>query len=311
MRGLVWFATYVILVVTPAVVAIGVDPFPSPRSARVELSAAFGLIAFALILVQFALVSHVRSMSRPFGTDALVQFHRYMGLTAFALVVAHPLLLNTVGLPWSAWNPLAGSVTARSGSVAFWALAGLVITTLWRRQLGVSYEAWRITHLILSIAVAAAMLVHVLAVDGYSRANPMRITVWGYALAFGAILVGYRLVRPLQLRSHPWTLVENRDEGASVRTLRLRPEGHRGSRSIPDSSSGSSRDGRPSHSRNIPSRSPLRPSGQRRDRSSCRSRRSATGPGTSCRDSQRAHACGWTVPSARSPRQERRGRALY
>jgi predicted ferric reductase len=212
----------------PAVVAVAVDPFTSPRPARVELSAAVGLIAFALILVQFALVSHVRSMSRPFGTDALVQFHRYMGLIAIGLVVVHPLLLNSVGLAWSAWNPLSGGAAVRSGSVAFWALAGLVGTTIWRRRLGLSYEAWRITHLLLSIAAAGAMLVHIAAVDGYSRASPMKVAIWGYALAFGAILIGYRLVRPLRLRTRPWTLVENRDEGASVRTLRLRPVGHPG-----------------------------------------------------------------------------------
>jgi predicted ferric reductase len=100
--------------------------------------------------------------------------------------------------------------------------------TIWRRRLRLSYETWRLTHLALSIVAATAMLVHVLAANGYSRSGEVQIVLWGYALAFGAVLAGYRLARPMWLRSHPWTVIENHDERASVRTLWLRPEGHAG-----------------------------------------------------------------------------------
>jgi predicted ferric reductase len=213
---------------TPIAVAVVADPFAFGRPPLVETSAALGLLAFALILVQFALVSHVRSMSRPFGTDALVQFHRDMGLLALGFVVAHPVMLNVAGLPWSAWNPMTGSLAGRSGALALWAVVALVASTIWRRRLRLSYEVWRITHLTLSIVTATAMLVHVLAVSGYSGTAAVRVVLWGYVLVFGAVLVGYRFVRPLRLRSRPWTVTSNVDQGASVRTLRLSPDRHAG-----------------------------------------------------------------------------------
>ena len=225
-RALAWFALYVVLAVAPLVVAAVADPFPAGRPPLVEVSAALGLLAFALILVQFALVSHVRSMSRPFGTDALVQFHRDMGMLALGVVVAHPFLLTIMGLSWSSWIPLIGF--PGSGAVALWALVALVATTVWRRRLRLSYEAWRVAHLTLSVAVAISMLLHVLATTGYSRSRPVRAMLWGYVLVFGLVLVGYRVARPMRLRSRPWTVTGNLDEGASVRTLRLSPQGHTG-----------------------------------------------------------------------------------
>lgn len=232
-RGLAWFALYVVLAVTPAVVAMLTDPFTSARSPLWEASAGFGFLAFALVLMQFALVSHVRSMSRPFGTDALMQFHREMGLVTLALVIAHPVLLNLAGFSWSIWSPFTENSAARSGAMALWALAALVVTTVWRRGLGLSYEAWRLTHLVLSVAAAIAMLVHVLTVSGYSRTGEVKLVVWGYAVAFGAVLAGYRLARPMWLRSHPWTVTANIDEKAGVRTLWIRPDGHAGFRFDP------------------------------------------------------------------------------
>lgn len=227
-RGIAWFSFYVLLTVAPAAVAAVVDPFPDRRPALVEVSVALGLLAFPLVLAQFALVSRLRAASRPFGTDALVQFHRYMGFLAFAFAVAHPALLHARGLPWSAWSPLSGNPVFRTGAIATWAIAALVVTTVLRRRLGLSYEAWRSIHLVLSITAAGALVGHILAVGGYSGPGPMRAVLAAYVLAAAGVLVAYRLVRPLRLRSRPWTVVDNLDRGASTRTLRVRPAGHAG-----------------------------------------------------------------------------------
>ena len=104
-RALGWFAFYVLLVVMPAIVAAVTDPITASRPALLEFSVGLGLLAFSLILVQFALVSHVKGSSRPFGTDALVAFHGYMGLLALAFVLLHPALLNLQGLPLTTWLP--------------------------------------------------------------------------------------------------------------------------------------------------------------------------------------------------------------
>lgn len=227
-RGLVWFGAYVVLTIVPMAVAMAVDPFAVARPALVEISAALGLIGFPVILAQFALVSRLRAASRPFGTDALMHVHRYMGFLALAMITGHPLLLNVVNLPWSSWNLVSANAVSRSGGIALWAIVLLVATTVARQRLRLSYETWRALHLLLSVVAVVAMLMHVLAVSGYSGPTPMRAVLVGYVAAFGGVLIAYRLIRPFRMRKRPWIVTENIDQGASTRTLRVRPDGHPG-----------------------------------------------------------------------------------
>src|SRR5687768_10836505 len=209
--------------VAPLVVAIGVDPLTVARPALVEVSVALGLIGFPVILAQFALVSRLRAASRPFGTDAMMQVHRYMGFLALAMVVGHPLLLNVVNLPWSSWNLVSANAVSRTGGIALWAIVALVVTTVVRQRLRLSYETWRSLHLVLSVIAVVAMLMHVLAVSGYSGSGPMRAVLVGYVAVFGGMLITYRLVRPFRMRRRPWVVIENVERGASTRTVRVRP----------------------------------------------------------------------------------------
>ena len=62
-RALGWFALYVLLIVTPVIVAVVTDPITADRPAILEFSVGVGLLAFSLIVVQFALVSHVKVSS--------------------------------------------------------------------------------------------------------------------------------------------------------------------------------------------------------------------------------------------------------
>lgn len=228
LRAPAWFGLYLALTLLPAGVAVAVDPFAQPRPALVEAAVALGFFAIPLVMMQLALVSHLRAASRPFGTDALVQFHQYVGILALVIVVAHPLLLNLRGLPWSGWNPLAGSLATRTGVAGTAAIVLLAVTSIWRARIALSYEWWRRLHLLFALATITAVVIHVFAVNGYSRAPILRWLIVLYAAACGSAVLNYRIARPLRLRSRPWDILDNRDEGASIRTLRLRPIGHAG-----------------------------------------------------------------------------------
>ncbi|MBV8346480.1 MAG: hypothetical protein JOZ49_02780, partial [Mycolicibacterium sp.] len=65
-----------------------------------EFSAALGFVGLSLLGVEFALVARVRSVAAPFGTDALVQFHRQIGRVGFALVrIVKPIV--ALRRPWA------------------------------------------------------------------------------------------------------------------------------------------------------------------------------------------------------------------
>jgi predicted ferric reductase len=227
-RGIVWFGLYVAFVLAPLAIALLVDPIDVPRDFALELGVACGFIAFALICSEFALVSRLRAMSEPFGTDSLMQFHRYMGIAALIFVGVHPLLLDPGSLELASFDPFRGSTTNRTGAAAFWVLLLLVTASILRRRLRMSYEAWQITHRLAAVLVALLMLAHVLAVNRYASATSVRATLVVWVAAFLLLLLEYRGLRLLWLLRRPWEIVANRNEGGDTRTLRVRPLEHRG-----------------------------------------------------------------------------------
>lgn len=227
-RAILWFGLYVALTLLPLGVAWWERPWAAPRPFLVEASVATGLVALPLIVFQFALVSRLGPASRPFGSDSLMRFHAQMGLVALAAVVLHPLLLSGQGVGLAAWNPFAGSRLLQTGAIAFWATLLIVVTSVLRRRLRLGYEAWQALHLVFAVALTAAMVLHVLAVRGYTGEPGMRALVGAYGVLALVLLLRYRLMRPLMLWRRPWALVENRDVGGSTRLLRVRPVGHVG-----------------------------------------------------------------------------------
>jgi predicted ferric reductase len=227
-RGLLWFGLYVVLTLLPLAVAWWERPWETPRSVLVEASIATGLLALPLMVFQFALVSRLGPASRPFGSDALMQFHAQMGLVALAAVVLHPLLLLIHGVPFSALNPFAGPRLLQTGAVALWATVFIVVTSVFRRRLRLGYEAWQLLHLLFAVILTAAMVVHILEARGYAAEPGMRALFVAYSGLALLLLLRYRLVRPLMLWRRPWELIENREVGGSTRLLRVRPVGHSG-----------------------------------------------------------------------------------
>ena len=222
-RAVLWFGAYTALALAPLIVAALVDPLLVRRPFLIELGVAWGFLAFALIVVECVLVARLHSVSAPFGTDVLMLFHRYMGIAALAFLVAHAALL------WP--HDLASLRTNRAlqcGVIASGAAAVVVASSVHRGRLRLGYESWLRLHRLLVLAVAGAMLGHVLAVDRYSHATGVRVATVGYVALLVAVLVGCRLARPALLQRRPWEVVDNRAEEGDTRTLVVRPVGHPG-----------------------------------------------------------------------------------
>lgn len=223
-----WFSTYVAFVCLPVLLAWLTDPIELPRPVVTDVAVALGLVALALLLIQFALVSRLRPVSRPFGADVLMQWHRGMGLVALVFLLAHPLLLT--GTDWRMWNPFAGPAAVQSGAAALWVTVVIVASSVARKRLHLSYEAWQVMHLVAACVITVTALWHVLAIGVYSQVPLVRGTLIAYAALLAALLLRYRVIRPVELLARPWRIVSNDDIGGSVRLLRVRPDGHPGFR---------------------------------------------------------------------------------
>lgn len=230
-RGAVWFVVYLFLILFPLVVAAVADPIEVPRPFLVEVGVALGAVGLSIMAFQFALVSRTRAAAAAFGEDALLQFHRQIGLVALACVWLHPLLLVASDFAPLAWMIApVGNIpwAAQSGTLSAYALTALIALSVWRARLRLAYEWWQATHALLAIAAVALGMVHMLAMGGYANNTGVRL-VWAvYLILLGGLAVNYRLVRPLRMLRRPWEVARNVAERGGARTLVLRPVGHAG-----------------------------------------------------------------------------------
>jgi predicted ferric reductase len=230
LRGIFWFGLYVFLVTFPLVVAALSVPRSGSPSLLVDLADGLGYVALAMMALEMALVSRVDEAAGAFGLDALLQFHREVGIGAWLLVLAHAvLLLSSGGYPLASLG-LSASVPlpVRLGTLAAAATTLLVLLAVTRRRMHARYETWQLVHGLLAVTIVGLAAAHVATVGRFAASTPMRVLGALYLGLFLGILLRYRLLRPLALLRKPWTVVANLAELGASRTLVLRPVGHPG-----------------------------------------------------------------------------------
>ena len=230
-RGIAWLGIFIGICVAPLVFAL-VSTDRAGLGFWTDFSVALGFVGLALMGIEFALVARVKTVAEPFGTDALVDFHREIGYVGLAFVLVHVALSADLSKV-TAFTPAETPSRVWFGAIAAGALVALVVTSVWRRRLRLSYEVWQILHASLAVVAVVAALVHVLLVNYYVD------TIWKKVLwalmsaAFLGLLVWVRVLHPLQIRRRPWTVERVAPERDRTTVLTLRPNGHDGMRFEP------------------------------------------------------------------------------
>ena len=233
LRGLLWIQLYLLVSVAPLLFALFGD-VPPGRDFLTDLSSALGFVGLSMLGLQFVVTARFGKVAAPFGMDLVLRFHRGISLVAFTFVLAHPILLfitdpTTLELLrfWDApWR-------ARFGLLSLVSLIAIVVTSLWRERVRLSYETWRIVHAVLALVIVVTALVHVQLV-GYYVATVWKQVLWiAMSVALISVLIHVRLVRPFLLFRHPWEVVGVEPTGGDSWTLTLRPVGHDGIDALP------------------------------------------------------------------------------
>jgi predicted ferric reductase len=229
-KGAFWLGLYAFIVVLPLVVGAVFISSADSAGFGVALADALGYLGLALMAFELALVTRTKGAASAFGEDALLQFHRQIGIAAFLLVLTHPVLLIVSraypaailwpggGMAWPVWI----------GSVAFVCVLLVVGFSLLRKRLRTPYELWQATHGLLAMALVATAVVHIVAVGRFA-AMPIMQALWAlYLVVFIGLFLRYRLFKPLRLWGRPWEVVENRAEQGNARTVVMKPTHHKG-----------------------------------------------------------------------------------
>lgn len=231
--GLFWIAVLLGLLVAP-LLALLLGDRPDGTGLVWDFAIALGFLALTMMGMQFLLTARFRRVTSPYGIDILYYFHRYLAVIALLLVIGHAALL-IVENPYflEAFHPVEAPGHLFAGVVSAAAMVLLVASSLWRKQLRLHYDAWRIVHLVLAVGAVVLALVHVDGV-GYYLASPPKRALWMLIVAtWAAVVLHVRLVRPWRLLHRPWRLARISRERGDSWTLELEPVGHDGLRFLP------------------------------------------------------------------------------
>ncbi|MBC7460896.1 MAG: ferric reductase-like transmembrane domain-containing protein [Thermoleophilia bacterium] len=223
-----WLAAYVVLLLCPLALLLAVPPRGADRLTLFGI--AIGFVTLSTIVLQFLTPSRAPQFTSTFGIGPLLRLHRLMGYGVLLLLAIH-IGVFVVHDPkqFVSWLlPIHGPFKAQAGWVAAVALVAIAATSTWRRKLRLSYEHWRLVHILLGIALVVGGATHALLVSWYSAIDALRgYIVIGMAVGLVALLY-LRIGRPFAALGQPYLLVGvDRERGDAV-TLRLEAQGHAG-----------------------------------------------------------------------------------
>ena len=226
--GIFWIILFAFLTLAPILILI-LGPKFNNRDPLLDLSVGLGFTGLAIMALQFVISGRIKILNRPFGTDLVYHFHRQIGIAAFFMVFAHPILLfildrsylrllNLITAPWR----------ARAAVTSILLLIVVVLTAEYRQKIKMSYKLWKIWHGILSTVMVALALVHIFLVGNYVNL-PWKNTLW---IAYSAIFIGMlaytRIIYPLRLIRRSFRVKETKEEQGDVWTITLEPINHKG-----------------------------------------------------------------------------------
>jgi predicted ferric reductase len=155
-RAVFWVIAYVGAVLSPLVLA-AIGASAPGHGFWTDFSVALGFVGLAMMGLEFVLVARFRPLAAPFGQDVLLQFHRQIGYAGLAFVLVH----FAISAHWGDVTPakaLAAPLLVWFGMAALLALIVLIVTSLWRRALRLSYEVWHVIHTVLALVLVVGGL---------------------------------------------------------------------------------------------------------------------------------------------------------
>lgn len=232
-QGVFWIGIYLFVALAPLFILLA-GPRPAGREFWRDLSVGLGYSGFAMVGLQFVLTARFKVIKAPYGSDIVYFFHRQISLVTFVLIAAHPLilfifdpqllgLLNLVTAPWA----------ARFGVVAIISLVALISFSVWRKNLQIEYDRWRIWHGILATGAMALAMAHI-ELRGYYLNTLWKQLFWGfYGIFWVGVLAWVRVIKPFMLLRKPYLVEKVVSERGNAWTVVLRPAEHKGLRFQP------------------------------------------------------------------------------
>ncbi len=227
-KTILWISVFALAVLVPTGLML-LGEVPPGRGFWVDFGAILGFTAFAVLCFQFITTGRFPRVGKPFGVDTLLHFHRQIGQIAAVLVFSHVLIVIVADPAYLGFfDPRVNAPRAFALIALLLAMAVLIVSSIWRNKLGLSYEYWRLIHTAMASLVVLIALAHLIMVGHFTHSF-LKTAVW-VTIALMAFwwLFHVRLLKPLVASRKPWQVVEVRPEAESIWTLELEALGHDG-----------------------------------------------------------------------------------
>lgn len=157
-----------------------------PGTFPVTIGRVFAQWAVALLLLQSVLAARIGFLDKIFGLDGILKFHRISGIVCFFLASLHPLLMYVSGL--KAAGPLSFELWPEAlGGICIVGLWLAVVSSVWRKFVGLKYEQWLGLHKI-TASVLFFALAHMFVIESAMRKDWI-LVFWLFMLAIWAGMI--------------------------------------------------------------------------------------------------------------------------
>ncbi len=220
--SVLWLCIYLVLVLSPLFILLGLRELDG-SGFWWDFSMALGFTAMAMMGIQFLLTARFKRITQPFGIDIIYYFHRYFAVLAICLLLLHYLILkfqypDALGV----LNPLEAADYLSAGRVALLLFVMMVITSLWRKQLHLNYDLWRLIHILFAVSAFLLALWHIEGVGYYIDAPEKRWLWSAYTLLWLCLIAYVRILKPWQMFKHPFKVEKVKQERGDACTLTIK-----------------------------------------------------------------------------------------
>jgi predicted ferric reductase len=190
-KARLWIIVFSLLLLAP-VVLLFVAPRPPQREFWREFSVVLGFVGLSLIGLQFLLPARLPFLLRAFRLAKLNHFHHNLSIIGLALIIAHAviLILNNPRLLRSLIS-IAAARPTWWGIIALLAMIVVVVTSLWKGEVDLGHQPWRVIHTFLSVAAIILALLHIFDVGYYLNIVAHQVIWVALAVLWGVGVIVY------------------------------------------------------------------------------------------------------------------------
>ncbi|WP_372881215.1 ferric reductase-like transmembrane domain-containing protein [Psychromonas sp.] len=171
------------------------------------------MLAMMAFFIQFPLASRLKQLSLFSNIDWSIARHKKIGKWLGIVFLVHPVLILAPRFLVSfadGMTSLIDVITAPqmlTGIIAWVAMILWVMLSIYKDKLPISYETWRLGHLLGFVAIAVFATLHVTSVGSHGQFQSNFNLLWWALCSFSLAMVAYNyLVKPTRLKRQPFTL---------------------------------------------------------------------------------------------------------